>query len=383
MARKTHRLTSVGIRNAKKLGLYPDGGGLYLQVSGEGAKSWLFRYAIGGRERYMGLGSIGTVTLADARQEAQRARQIRLGGGDPIETRKADRAAVALVASQGTTFKEAAEQLITSKAESFRGEVTEVAWRQTLTDYAYPIIGSLAVHQITTEHVLKVLEPLWHTKPDTAGKVRGRIEAVWNAYKARNPGAKLSSNPAQWRGHLDHLLPKLKRGGHRKALPYDEVGSFMAQLRARPMMTSDLLEFVILTAVRSSEATGMRTREIDFAKALWTVPAERMKMERPHIVPLSERAQEILRKYARDDDPDALVFPSRVGSAVTSSALRRVHERMGYEVDTHGFRSTFRDWAGDCTNFSEEICEFALAHIKGDEAEAAYRRSTAIESAGS
>ncbi|MPZ36940.1 MAG: DUF4102 domain-containing protein [Rhizobiales bacterium] len=385
MARKTHKLTNVGVKNAK-VGMHSDGGGLYLQVTDKHARSWLFRYAVNGRERYCGLGSLTTVSLADARQEAQRCRQMRLQGIDPIEARKAGRAAQALAASQGTTFKEAAEALIALKGKSFKASSqTEDTWRQTLEDYAYPVIGGLPVAAITTDHVLKVLEPLWHMKPATAGKLRGRIETVWNSYKARNPEAKLGSNPAQWRGHLDHLLSKRKRGGHHPALPYAEVGAFMAKLRTRPRITSDALEFVILTASRAGEVSGMRMQEVNFAKALWTVPKERMKMTRDHLVPLSDRALELIRKHAKDD-LDALVFPSTEGTEMAGTTLSRVHrnlgdyrDRDGRPITTHGFRSTFRDWAGDCTAFPEEICEFAIAHVKGDEAEAAYRRSTALE----
>jgi integrase len=379
MARKMGKLSAVGIQKKKLApGMHSDGGGLYLQVVGD-ARSWLFRYAVGGKERYCGLGSLNTVSLADARQEAHKCRQIRLAGGDPIETRKAERAANAAAGLAGTTFKEAADTYITSKATGWKNERLARLWRQTLADYAFPIIGALSVPSVTTNHVLKIIEPIWGTKPETAARVRMRIEAVWDSYKARNPETKLGENPARWKGHLDHLMPARGKAKHYVALPYADVGSFMERLRNREGDTSALLEFTILTAVRSGESRGMRVGEIDLAKATWTVPADRMKMGLEHVVPLSPRALEIVRERCKGKPADALVFPNEKGRPFSDMALLMVLRRMDVKATVHGFRSSFRDWAGDCTGFPDEVAEFALAHVKGDAAYTAYRRSTAIE----
>ena len=386
MARKINRLSATSVRNAKT-GMHADGGGLYLQVTDTGAKSWLFRYSNGERERYCGLGGLSTVSLSDARDEAQRCRQQRLKGIDPIEARKAARSANALAASQGTTFQEAAEELIASKSAGWKKAKHARRWRQSLKDYAYPVLGPLAVSSITTDHLLKVLKPIWTTKPETAGRVRARIEAVLDAFRARNHEMNLGANPARWKGHLDHWLGKRPKAQHFPALPYDQIGVFMPALRARQeSIAGDCLEFTILTAARYNESTGARVGEIDFTKAEWRVPADRMKMTMPHVVPLSPRALAIAQKHAEGKGADALLFPNEDGGQLTNSALTRVHRGLGdyrdedgRKITTHGFRSTFRDWAGDCTNYPREIAEFALAHVVGDDAEAAYRRSTALE----
>ena len=350
----------------------------------KGARSWLFRYSVGDRERYRGLGGVSTVSLADARTEAQRCRQMRLQGIDPIEARKAERAAQALAASQGVTFKEAAETLLQSRAQGFKGEKTARDWRQSLKDHAYRTLGALPAAGVATDHVLKVLEPIWLTKPVMAGKLRGRIEAVLDAAKAR--GQRSGENPARWRGHLDHLLAERPRSRHHPALPCDQIGAFIAKLRSKTGASIDCLEFTILTAARTGNSTVARVREFDFAKAEWACQAETMKMGLLHVVPLSWRALEIAKRNAEGKAPDDLLFVSRKGRPLDDTAVARVHHALGdyrdrdnRKITTHGFRSTFRDWAGDCTAFPEEICQFALAHVKGDQAEAAYRRSTALE----
>lgn len=386
MARQINKLTDTKVRSAKK-GMHADGGGLYLQVIESGAKSWLFRYAAHGRERYCGLGSLNTVSLQAARSEAQKCRQMRLEGIDPIEARKAARSANALAAIQGITFQEAAEELIASKSPGWKKAKHARRWRQSLKDYAYPVLGVLAVSSITTDHVLRVLKPIWTTKPETAGRVRARIEAVLDSYRALNREMNLGPNPARWKGNLDHWLGKRPKAQHFPALPYEQIGLFMPALRARTESTpGDCLEFTILTATRYGESTGARVGEIDFAKAEWQIPADRMKMTMPHVVPLSKRALEIARKYAEGKGADTLLFPNDGDRQLTDMALTRAHrglgdyrDKDGRKITTHGFRSTFRDWAGDCTAFPQEIAEFALAHVVGDDAEAAYRRSTAIE----
>jgi integrase len=376
MARKMGKLSNVGIQKKNLApGMHADGGGLYLQVVGD-ARSWLFRYAVGGKDRYCGLGPLHSVSLTDARQEAHRCRVIRLAGGDPIEARKAERAAKALASTLGTTFKEAAESLIAAKAPGWKGRRLEPLWRQTLTDYAYPTIGALAVSAVTTDHVVKVLQPIWQTKPETAARVRMRIEAVLDGAKVR--GLRSGENPARWKGHLEHLLSTRAKAQHYTALPYAKLPGFMEKLREREGDTSALLEWTILTCVRSGEARGMRAGEIDLDKAEWTVPADRMKMKAEHVVPLSPRALEIVRGRASGEAPDALVFPNEKGRPFSDMALLMVLRRMGVKATVHGFRSTFKDWCGDCTGFADELSESALAHIVGG-VKGAYRRGSALD----
>jgi integrase len=378
MARKLGKLTVVQVRNAKT-GLHSDGGGLYLQVT-DGAKSWLFRYRVpNGRERFMGLGSLNTISLADVRAAAQKCRAMRLQGVDPIEARKAERATRALAQHSGTTFKQAAEQLMIDHAAGWKNTKHQAQWRTSLEQYAYPVLASLPVQSINTELVLKCIQPIWTQVPETAGRVRGRIEQVLDWAKARE--MREGENPARWRGHLDHLLPprkKVARVKHHAALPYTEVGKFMHKLRQLGGLQSDALEFVILTAARTGEAMGMRGREIDWSAKTWTVPGERMKAGRPHVVPLSDRALKILKARA-PKDRDALIFASGTGRPIGDFALGRINRGLGYQITTHGFRSTFKDWAGDCTAFPNEVSEAALAHAVGDKVEAAYRRGTALE----
>lgn len=378
MARKIGRLNAVSVRNAKA-GMHADGGGLYLQVTNSGAKSWLFRYSVGERERYCGLGSLSTASLQAARSEAQKCRQMRLQGVDPIEARKAGRAAAALSASRGTTFKEAAETLIRSRSDGWKNAKHAHQWRRTLEVYAFPVLGSLPVDGVTTDHVMKVLEPIWLDKPETASRVRGRIEAVLDSAKAR--GIRDGENPARWHGHLDHLLPsraKVRKVKHFAALPYVEIGAFTRKLRERGGIASQALEFLILTCARTSEVAGMREREIELKSATWTVPAERMKAGIEHVVPLTSRAVAILRAR-QTGDPDALIFPGTKGRPISDMTLTMVHRRLGYKITTHGFRSTFRDWAGDCTRCPRDVAEMCLAHAVGDAVEQAYRRGTALE----
>jgi integrase len=370
MRRKTNRLSPATVRNAEP-GLYPDGGNLYLQVAESGARSWLFRYGMGGRERWMGLGPVTDVGLAEARDAALECRRLRREGVDPIENRRAQRAANALAKHQGTTFQECALKLVASHESAWRNEKHRQQWRNTLETYAYPVMGSVAVQAIDTALVLKVLEPIWTTKPETASRVRGRIEAVLDWAKAR--GIRSGENPARWKGHLDHLLPalsKVRKVHHHAALPYAELPAYMQKLRQREGGSARALEFVILTAARTGEALGMRWPEIDLKAKVWTVPESRMKGGREHRVPLSSAAIAVLKAAGPGE---GLVFANK-GRPLSDMALAMLHRRMGCEITTHGFRSAFKDWAAERTTFANEVSEAALAHIVGDKVEAAYRR---------
>lgn len=374
MLRQQRRLSAISVKNAKP-GLHADGGNLYLQVSDSGAKSWLFRYGKTGRERWMGLGPVHTISLAEARDDATRCRALLLKGIDPIDSRRADRAANEMARHAGTTFRDCAERLIASHESSWRNAKHRAQWRSTLVTYAYPVMGSVAVQAVDTGLVLKVLEPIWQTKSETASRVRGRIEAVLDWAKAR--GIRTGENPARWKGHLDHLLParsKIRKVRHHAALPYQQVGKFLQELRQRDGIAAKALEFVVLTASRTGEVLGMRWDEID--GKVWTVPAARMKSGREHRVPLSEQALALLESVDHTDD---LVFPGGRGRPLSDMALAMIHRRMGYEITTHGFRSAFKDWASERTSFPNEVSEAALAHVVGDRVEAAYRRGDLFE----
>jgi integrase len=369
MPRQHNRLSAITVKNAKP-GLHADGGNLYLQVADSGTRSWIFRYGLEGRERWMGLGAAHTVSLQEARERARQCRLALLDGHDPIEARKTQRAQSELTKHAGTTFKECAERLIVSHEASWRNAKHRSQWRITLATYAYPVLGSVAAQAIDTALVLKVLEPIWQERPETASRIRARIEAVLDWAKAR--GIRNGENPARWKGHLDHLLParsKVARVRHHAALPYAEVGTFMAKLRTRQEPAARMLEFLILTAARLGEVQNMTWGEI--SGDVWIIPAPRMKGGGEHRVPLSSAALAVLGKPGKNDE---LVF-----RPATNMALLRIHQRMGYGITTHGFRSTFRDWAAERTSFPNEMVEMALAHAVGDKVEAAYRRGDMFE----
>jgi integrase len=373
MARRTiHRLSAVGVKSAKP-GLHPDGLNLYLNVTDSGSRSWLFRFGMKGHERWMGLGPTHTISLAEAREEATRCRQLLLKGIDPLEARRAERAQNELAQHSGTTFRECAERLMASHEAGWRHPKHRQQWVASLATYVYPVIGSLSIQAIDTAMVLKVLEPIWKDKTETASRVRGRIEMVLDWAKARE--IRTGENPARWKGHLDHLLPakgKVSKVRHYTALPYAEIGGYMAKLRSVEGARARALEFVILTAARVGEVLGMRWGEVE--GNIWTVPASRMKGGREHRVPLSEPALATLAAFGRRAGDADLVFPG-----VTGDGLKRLRQRMGYAVTVHGFRSSFRDWASERTSFQGEVAEAALAHAVGDKVEAAYRRGDLFE----
>jgi integrase len=347
---------------------------LYLLVSETGAKKWVLRYMLAGRSREMGLGSADDVSLAEARTAAATARLSLARGLDPIAERTKARGA-----NNVPTFDTFADDVRETLSAGFRSEKHKAQWRRTLQTYAVSLRAK-PVNAITTDDVLAVLKPIWLEKPETASRVRGRIEKILDAAKAK--GYRVTENPARWRGHLDHLLPrpsKLKRG-HHAAMPYQEVAAFIARVREREAVAALALEFCILTAARSGEVLKCRWSEIDLKNKVWTVPPERMKAGRAHRVPLSARATAILHQL-EPAKPDAFVFPGQKrGRPLTDMAMERVLRRMNIENATvHGFRSSFRDWAGNVSHFPREIVEGALAHVIGDKAEQAYRRSDALD----
>jgi len=382
----SNRLNSMRVAKLATAGRFGDGGGLYLRVAEyktkaglAQSKNWIFRFERGGRERLMGLGSVDTLSLAEARAKARECRQMLLDGIDPIEARAAKRVAM-MAPNVMPTFAECARAFIKAHQSTWRNPVHAAQWPSTLERFAYPVVGNLPVDMIGTPEVLKILEPIWETKADTARRVRGRVEQVldWAAARSYRKG----ENPARWNGHLKQLLPntaKSVRRKHHAALPYAETGAFVAELRAKRDISARALEFLILTAARTNEAIGARWSEIDFAEKLWTVPGERMKSGRPHIVPLSDRAIEILSNVPREADDGFVFIGRRAHKPLSNMALLELLRGMRPGFTVHGFRSTFRDWTGDSTNYAREVVEAALAHVVIDETEAAYRRSTAVQ----
>lgn len=366
---KTNRLTARKVETAKP-GKYEDGQGLRLVVSPSGARKWVFRFMRAGKRVEMGLGSVPAVSLAQARERAADARKLVKAGKDPIAARRAERAGGV------PTFGKMADHLIESIEHGFRNAKHRYQWRQTLTQYAKPLRPK-PVDAITTEDVLECLKPIWATKAETASRVRGRIERVLDAAAAR--GLRSRDNPARWRGHLSALLPKRQRltRGHHAAMPFSELAEFVARLRSMDGIGARALEFTILTAARTGEVIDARWSEIE--GKVWIIPATRMKAGREHRVPLSQRALEILSEIDHGRTGD-FVFPgSRRGRPISNMAMRMTARRAGIDYTVHGFRSAFRDWAGECTNFPREVAEAALAHVVGDATERAYRRGDALE----
>jgi integrase len=374
------KLTSLSVRQARRRGLYGDGGGLFLQVSESGAKSWVFRFKEADRLRVMGLGPAHTITLAEARDRARECRKLRLDGIDPIEARRAERTQAKLDAAKAVTFAECADAYITAHKAGWRNPKHAAQWPATLATYVNPTFGELPVQAIDTALVTRVMEPIWTKKPETASRVRGRIESILDWATAR--GYRQGENPARWRGHLENLLPrrsKVRRVEHHAALPYSELSAFMLALRQQEGVAARALEFTILTAARTGEVIGARWGEINIAEWLWSVPAERMKAGREHRVPLCGKALEIVEEMRAIGGN--FIFPGgKRGKPLSNMAMTMLLRRMGHGDQTvHGFRSTFRDWAAERTNFPAEVAEMALAHAVTDKVEAAYRRGDLFE----
>jgi integrase len=382
MARKANRLTARTVATITKPGRHADGDGLYLIVDKSGAKRWAFIFRhknpTGGKNtlREMGLGGLSRVSLADARIKAAECRRDLATGQNPIEVRREGEAART---AAGVTFGFFADELIESLKPGFRNAKHAAQWEMTLRVYAAPL-QPMRLDEITTDDVLAVLKPLWQSKPETASRLRGRIERVLDAAKAR--GLRSGENPARWRGHLQNILPKPQKltRGHHPAMPYEDVPAFIERLRSANALSARTLEFLILTGLRTSEVLGAQWSEIDFGKAVWSVPGVRMKQKKDHRVPLSDRAMEIVRELheARISD---YVFPGQKPQRpLSTGAMDALLDRMKIENATvHGFRSSFRDWCGEETRFPREIIEAALAHVVGDATERAYRRGDALE----
>jgi integrase len=378
MARRLGRLKASEISRLGP-GRHHDGGGLYLSVGKGLARSWIFRFRRDGKLHDYGLGPVHTVSLSAARQRAFECRAALYAGNNPVEVRQTRRLERVLAAAKAVTFENAADQYIAAHAAGWRNARQEAQWRQSLTDFAFPFLGKLPVPAINTALVLRVLEPIWQTKTETASRVRGRIEAILDWAAAR--GLRQGENPARWRGHLENLLPKrskVRRVEHHAALPFAGIGPLMAKLRRQEGAAARALELLILTAGRTGEVLGAQWSEINLAERVWTVPAERMKGGKEHRVPLSDEALQVLGVMS-DTRVDEYVFPGRNGP-LGPMALRRVLASLGRDdISVHGFRSTFRDWAGETTAYPREVAEMALAHAVGSHVEAAYRRGDLFE----
>jgi integrase len=364
------RLKAVALAKLP-VGFHHDGGGLYLDVRA-GSRVWVLRYTRHGRQRTMGLGPLHLRSLAEARVKATEAKKLLLDGIDPLDQRVAQRTAQQVSAATTITFKDAAEKYIAAQSAGWRGGRSLGQWQHSLGAYAYPVLGGLPVAAIDVGLVMRVVEPLWTSKTTTASRVRQRIEAVlgW----ATVHGYRSGDNPARWSNHLDKLLPakgKVAPVEHFGALPYAEITGFMATLREREGVAARCLEFAILTAARRAEVLGARWSEIDIAERVWIIPASRMKAGKEHRVPLSDTALAVL---GEPGETEAHVFPGRSGP-LGHTTLFALLQRMGRgDLTTHGFRSSFRDWAAERTNFPREVAELALAHTVGDATERAYQR---------
>jgi len=323
----------------------------------------------------MGLGPIATVSLADARRKAAEARKLATEGTDPLEARDTGRRAVAAKKARSTTFDQARDAYIASHRQGWRSAQYASQWRRSVEMYASPVLGGLSVDAIGVTEVTRVLDPIWPTKRVTASMIRARVEQILDWATAR--GFRSGENPARWRGHLKNLYPAVRKGSRVKnhaAMPYEEVGAFIAQLRAERSAAALALRFIILTGVRKKETLGTVWSEIDLQGRIWTIPADRMKGHRTHRVPLSPQAIAVLRQVAKLREGE-WVFPGARGARVSKNAPLDLLSRLGRnDVTVHGFRSSLRDWAAECTDFPREICEVALAHLVGDETERAYQR---------
>jgi integrase len=377
MGRSINKLSARAVETVTAPGRYSDGGNLYLSISANGGRRWVFMYRFGGKQREMGLGSASRagISLARARELAVEARVPLAAGLDPLEIRRARIQAERTVPS----FGECADAYIESHRRSWRNDKHVAQWRMTLTTYCAPI-RALPVDAIDTEAVLTVLQPIWDERPETAKRLRGRIENVLNAAAVR--GFRTGENPARWRGHLQSLLakPNALARAHHAALPYEQLPEFMAQLRACQSVAARALEYAVLTAARSGEVLSARWGEINLGKAIWTIPAHRMKAGKEHRVPLSNRAVAILTELKETRTNDFLFPGSASGKPLSTPAMARQLRRMeAGNIVVHGFRSTFRDWASETTPFPHEVCEQALAHAIGSKTEAAYRRGDLFE----
>lgn len=394
MARMMGRLTAKEVEKKSTPGLYGDGGGLTLQITKAGVKSWLYRYMIEGKAYAMGLGPVHTITLADARQKAAEARKLVIEGGNPLEVKRQRLLDAEMTKAKLMTFDQCASAYIEGHRAGWKNAKHADQWANTIATYVSPIIGALPVEQVDTGLVVKVLtqpddkgQQFWQAKNETASRVRGRIESVlgW----ATTSGFRSGDNPARWRGHLENLLASISRAQRIKnhpSLEWSRMGEFFVALREREGIAARALEFTILTATRSGEVRGACWSEIDLAAKVWTIPASRMKAKREHEVPLSDAAVKLLKGLTREEGAD-LVFPGSNDKPLSDMSLTAVIRRMnadqsiwtdreGNTITVHGFRSSFRMWAAESTNYPREVAEHALAHQLPDAVERAYQRGT-------
>lgn len=383
MPKKAKELSALEVNRLTAPGMHAIGGvaGLYLQVIDTGARTWILRATVGTRRRDIGLGGFPGVTLAGAREAARTARALIKEGIDPVDQSKAKRSALVAAQAAAITFGEAAAKFIAAHESGWKNAKHAAQWTSTLETYAFPTIGKIRVSDIETAHVITILEKIWTTKTETASRLRGRIESVLDWATVR--GYRKGENPARWKGHLDMLLParaKVQKVEHHAALDYREIGAFMAELAKFEGMGARALEFAILTVARSGEVRGATWAEIDEKAGIWTIPAGRMKAEKEHRIPLASAALALLAKLPRIAGTD-LIFPnsSEKPSPLSDMTMTAVLRRMGQKVTAHGFRSTFRDWAGETTAYPREVIEHALAHQLKDKAEAAYARGTLFD----
>jgi integrase len=375
MGRMVNRLTAVTVTKLNAPGFYFDGDGLLLKIA-QGrlgpTKSWVFRYRFNGKRRDMGLGPLRTFTLAEAREQARLLRQQVMRNIDPLSARDSERAQ--RQREKAVTFRICAEQYIASHKSSWKNAKHIAQWTSTLATYVYPVIGDLPAQDIETDHILNVLQPIWSAKPETAARVRGRIEVILDWAKVRN--FRSGENPARWRGHIEILLParsKVRNVKHHSALPFAELPNFVQRLQKEPGIGARALEYLILTAARTSEVLEAAPEEIK--DAVWIVPPDRMKAHKEHRVPLCERAQELATAAKKSSDGRFLFAGRKKNRPMSNMAMLQLLKRMGYlDLTAHGFRSTFKDWAAECTTYSAEVSEMALAHTIDNKVEAAYRR---------
>lgn len=375
----SNKLTAIRVKKETKPGLYSDGGNLYLQVTSPTAKSWIFLYRKDGKLRYHGLGSVGAIGLAEARERAAVCRNQRANGVDPIEARLEAKAKARPETSM--TFQDCAKTYIAAHRASWKTDRQAVQWTNTLASYAYPFIGTTPVDRIDVHSVFQVLEPIWLSKNETASRVRMRIENILDWAKVK--GFRSGDNPAMLQGNLDHLLPERSKVApvvHHSALRYSELPAFLRELQAQEGVSARAFEFLILTASRTSEVLQAKWSEIDFESRVWLVPAGHMKMHREHRVPLCDRAMAILQQIQELQTGDYIFPGAKAGRPLSSMAFLMLLRRMGRtDITPHGMRSSFRDWSGNETNYPREVCEAALAHLVGSAVELAYRRGDALE----
>lgn len=385
MPKLAKELSALEVSRLSDKGKYPVGRGIYLEISATGAKAWVLRITVGNKRRHIGLGSYPTISLALAREKALLMRDQINQGLDPVEQKKAVRSALKAQQAKEVTFKQCALAYIDAHSDGWKNKRTHENWPRSFEMYAYPAIGGMLVRDIEQAHILQIIEPLWKEKTETAKRLRNRLEQVLDYATARH--YRTGENPARWKNKLDKILPspsKIAKVKHHEAIAIDAIPEFMQALQKRIGMGRYCLEFLILTACRSGEARGATWDEVDFENKLWSIPRERMKSNQPHQVPLSDQAIALLQEIPKTNSP--YIFFSATGGMLSDMTLSSLMRKMdaaktatGKTAVPHGFRSTFRDWAGDKTSYPRELAEAALAHALLNKVEAAYRRSTALE----